>query len=264
MKEQLLKTAIRCVEVGGGVLLEYFGRLHDATQKNENTRDLVTKVDLVIEDRIKNIILEANPSHNVIAEETGNLAVKSPYCWHVDPIDGTVNYSQGIPLCAVSVGLEFEGEIIVGAIGNPFNSEVYYASKGEGAFLNGQKLSVSVKSQVNDGLYIAAFPSASRGINSFQYQTFGFLNDKSRGVLRIGSAALALAYLAAGRVDGVWGRGLHSWDVVAGLILAKEAGGRFTNHEGNSLTNYGDSYVASNGLVHDELLDALFRSKGIN
>ena len=145
MINEFLGTAIKAVESSGKYLVQYFDKLHDSRQKNKNIRDLVTEVDLLAENNIKKILSSRFPKHNIIAEESGGLDINSEYCWHVDPIDGTVNYSQGIPLCAVSIGLELNGEIIVGAVNNPFTGELFYASQGNGAFLNGHEIKVSEK-----------------------------------------------------------------------------------------------------------------------
>lgn len=256
MINDFLGTAIKAAESSGKILIQYFDKLHDSIQKNENIRDLVTEVDLLSEKNIKKIITSQFPGHNIIAEESGGLDINSDYCWHVDPIDGTVNYSQGIPLCAISIGLEFKGEIIAGAIHNPFTRELFYASKGNGAFLNGKQISVSNKSKIEDGLYVMAFSSESGESKQNKYQSFGNLNDSTRGVLRLGSAAVALAYLACGRIDGFWAKGLFPWDLAAGIILVEEAGGKISNDKGQHF-QFSYKIVVSNTILHQSLLNDL-------
>jgi myo-inositol-1(or 4)-monophosphatase len=158
-------------------------------------------------------------------------------------------------ICAISVGLEYNGRIILGALNNPFSSEAYYASLGAGAFLNGQRINVSTEDKLEHGLYVAAFSSKIEDVG--QYRAFGVLNDSSRGVLRIGSVAVALAYLACGRIDGLWGSKLHSWDLAAGPILVKEAGGVTTGVAGEEFALRGQSCVASNGSLHTDLIMTL-------
>ncbi len=257
MLNEYLRTAVQAVESSGKILKEYFEKLHDFKQKNQNLRDLVTEVDILSEKNIKQRIIENHPNHNVIGEETGELGRRSRYCWHVDPIDGTVNYSQGIPMCAVSVGLEENGEIIASAVYNPFTEELFFASKGEGAFLNGQQIEVSDKSRFDSGLYVAAFSSDIGEGKKKEYEIFGEINDLTRGVLRIGSAALSLAYLACGRIDGFWSKGLFSWDLAGGIQLVKEAGGKITGPAGKSYEFSEVILIASNGLLHDDLISTL-------
>lgn len=257
MKNEYLKIAIQAVESSGKILIEYFEKLHDFKQKNKNIRDLVTEVDFLSENNIKKIIENDFPEHSINGEETGLMKKESDYCWHIDPIDGTVNYSQGIPLCAVSVGLQYNNEIIASAVFNPFSDELFFASKGSGAFLNGRQIKVSNKINIEDGLYIAAFSSESGKDKKDEYNIFGDLNNKTRGVLRLGSAALALAYLSCGRIDGFWAKHLYPWDIAGGLLLVKEAGGKVTDTSDNEYSFQSKDLVSSNSLIHDELLKSL-------
>lgn len=224
MKNKFIDTAIHAVESSGQLLVEYFEKIHDYKQKNSNTRDLVTEVDLLAEKNAKNVIESFFPNHRIHGEELGSDNKNSEYCWFIDPIDGTVNYSQGIPICAVSVGLKYKDQIIAGSIFNPFSNELYFASKGEGAFLNGKKITTSKKTSFSEGLYVVAFSSEINSLKNKEYEIFGNINNSTRGVLRLGSAALALAFLSSGRIDGFWGKNLKIWDIAAGIIIAKESG----------------------------------------
>ena len=257
MIDEFLGSAIKAVESSGKILIQYFEKLHDSRQKNKNIRDLVTEVDFLSEKNIKGILASQFPKHNIVAEESGGLGINSNYCWHVDPIDGTVNYIQGIPLCAISIGLELNGKIIVGAVHNPFTRELFYASQGNGAFLNGHAIRPSEKDKLEEGLYIAAFSSDSDANKDREYQTFGEMNENTRGVLRIGSAALALAYIACGRIDGFWAKGLHSWDIAGGLALVREAGGQVSDIHGNAFVIGESTLVASNSYIHNTLIKRL-------
>ena len=169
MMDEFLGTAINAVESSGKILIQYFGKLHNIRQKNENIRDLVSEVDILSEKNINEIISSKFPQHNVVAEESGGFNINSEYCWHVDPIDGTVNYSQGIPLCAVSIGLELNSKIILGVVHNPFTGELFYASKGGGAFLNGRTIRVSEK-KILEECVVAAFSSESKIRKDSEYQ----------------------------------------------------------------------------------------------
>ena len=256
MKNEYLKIVIQAVESSGKILTEYFERIHDFKQKNQNIRDLVTEVDVLSENNITKIIEDGFPEHSINGEEMGLMKKESEYCWHIDPIDGTVNYSQGIPLCAVSIGLEHRREIIAGAIYNPFTVELFFASKGHGAFLNGKPIRVSSKTKVENGLYVAAFSSDIGKSKKEEYDIFGNFNDTTRGVLRLGSAALALAYLACGRIDGFWAKGLFPWDLAAGIILVEEAGGKVSDEMGQQF-QFSEKIVTSNTILHDSLLNDL-------
>lgn len=260
MTEQYLDTAIRAAKTSGQILMDYFEKLHDFKQKNTNIRDLVTEVDVLSEKNIKEIIRRAFPDHAFNAEES-SLEEKpgkdQTKIWHIDPLDGTVNYSQGIPLCAVSIAFEEKGVIVAGVIFNPFSEELFFASKGKGAYLNGKPIGVSKKSDLKEGLYVAGFSSSSSVEKRREYETFGRINDTTRGVLRLGSAALALAYLACGRIDGFWAKKLYSWDLAAGIVLVNEAAGRVSNDKNEKYLFKDDIFVATNAVVHLDLLKEL-------
>ena len=253
MNKEYLETAILAAQQGGKILQDYFDKVHDARQKNENARDIVTEVDILAEKTICETIAAAFPDHEIIGEETQSSPQGNRNRWFIDPIDGTVNYSQGIGICVVSVALEQDGELTAGVMFNPFTEELFYATRGGGAFLNGRKIEVSTKTAVHDALLVAAFSSARGDKKKKEYELFGKLNDSSRGVLRLGSAALALAYLACGRVDGVWAIDLFPWDLAAGLLLVREAGGSAVNPAGEPF-RFGDNYcIATNHGIEAQL-----------
>lgn len=260
MTERYLDTAIKAAKTSGQILTDYFEKLHDFRQKNQNIRDLVTEVDILSEKNIKEIIRTTFPDHAINAEESpleGKPGQDRTKIWHIDPLDGTVNYSQGIPLCAVSVALEEDGEITVGVIFNPFSDELFFASKGKGAYLNGRQIQASKKSDFKKGLYIVGFSASSSTKKMNEYEVFGQINDTTRGVLRLGSAALALAYLACGRIDGFWANKLFPWDLAAGIVIVKEAKGKVSSENGDDY-ELGDSvFIASNTLLHDSLIKKL-------
>ena len=257
MNNRYLEVAIEATETSGHILVNYFEKLHDFKQKNKNIRDLVTEVDILSENNIKEKIKKAFPQHTIIGEETKAEKHSSDFTWYIDPLDGTVNYSQGIPICAVSVAVENKNKVIAGAIYNPFSGELFYASIDDGAYLNGRKISVSKKKKTRDGIYDAAFSAVSSEKKKKEYEIFGRLNDSSRGVLRIGSAAIALAYLSCGRIDGFWSKNLFPWDLAAGTLLVEEAGGKISSERGRKFDFKDPVFVASNKLIHKELLDSL-------
>jgi myo-inositol-1(or 4)-monophosphatase len=258
--DRYLDTAIKAAKTSGQILTDYFEKLHDCRQKNQNIRDLVTEVDILSEKNIKEIISAAFPDQAINAEESpleGKRAGEFAKIWHIDPLDGTVNYSQGIPLCAVSIAFEENGEVMAGVIFNPFSEELFFAAKGQGACLNGQPISVSKKNDLKEGVYVAGFSSASSAEKRKEYETFGRINDATRGVLRLGSAALALAYLACGRIDGFWAKKLHPWDLAAGIVLVGEAQGRVSNVNNEKYSFKDDIFVATNTGIHLDLLKEL-------
>lgn len=255
MNDLFLEIAIKAAKTSGQILIDYFEKLHDSQQKNKNIRDLLTEVDILSEKNIKEIIRDSFPDHSIMAEESSLEQKDSTMIWHIDPIDGTVNYSQGIPLCAISVALQDNNEIVAGVIFNPFSDELYYASKGKGAYLNGNQIYVSQKDKITDGLYVAAFSSAPSEEKKEEYDLFGHVNDTTRGVLRIGSAALALAYLANERIDGFWAKNLFSWDLAAGMILVREAGGKISSGNGVEYSFDMPLFIASNKYNHEDLVN---------
>ena len=233
--KKFLKQAIYAAEESGSLLLNYFKKIENVSKKNENLRDLVTEVDLVSEKTILRILKSKFNKHNFLAEESGFENNKSHYTWVIDPLDGTVNYTKGIGICVISIALTYKQESILGVIYNPFTQELFYASKGNGAFLNGDKITVSSNKKIKKSLLVCAFSASINNRKKKEYSIFGKLNNDSLGVLRIGSAAYALALLAKGSIDGFWGYDLYLWDVQAGICLVNEAKG--SSYQANKKKN---------------------------
>ncbi len=257
MEETLKETALRAVEEGGAVLMEYFGNLTSIGYKGEI--DLVTEADQESEYKIVNIIKDRYPDHRILAEETGASGKTSPYKWIIDPLDGTTNYAHGYPCFCVSIALEYEEEIIYGAIYDPVRKELFSAEKGRGAFLNGNTISVSSISELNSSLLCTGFPYDLRENMDSNMLLFRSFLVKSQAVRRDGSAALDLCYTAAGRFDGFWEQKLHPWDVAAGSLILSEAGGTLSTYRGGPFNIYIPEIVASNGLIHGQMLEVLRR-----
>ena len=255
-RDKLLKVGIEASNKASNIILSYYKKYSNYSVKNKYFRDLVSEVDIIAEKEIKKIILKNFPSHKFEGEETGSTKNKSAYKWIVDPIDGTVNYIHGIPLFAISIGLEIKGEIYLGIINNPVTNEIYYALNKQGAFLNGRKINVSKRGEIKDSLLITTFSSETNRKRKNKYKIFGKMNDLSRGCLRIGSASLGLAYLASGKVDGLWGGKLKKWDIAAGICILKEAGGKISNIK-NKRYSFGQQFVASNNIIHKNLISLL-------
>jgi myo-inositol-1(or 4)-monophosphatase len=216
---------------------------------------LVTEADHAAEKAIMQVIQTEYPDHFILSEETGEIIQDSTYKWIIDPIDGTVNFANGIPICCVSIGLEKEGEMIMGAVYNPIMNEFYFAEKDMGATLNNQKIEVSKKTAVIKSCLVTGFPYTYLDAPNGPIQVFEKLIRRGVPVRRLGSAAIDLCWVAAGRFDGFYEHNLQAWDSAAGFLMVEEAGGRVTDFNGKVYSPYQPHLVATNGKIHDELLD---------
>jgi myo-inositol-1(or 4)-monophosphatase len=230
--------------------------------------DLVTEVDKGSETMIRNLILTHFPNHAILGEEgvapgpeasaeALRQAQDAEYLWIVDPLDGTTNFVHSFPFFSVSIALAHRGEVIVGVVYNPVHDEMFVAEKGKGAYMHGQRIRVSAESKLSDSLVATGFPSDGRHARPANVAGLNAVVPKVRNVRVAGSAALHMAYVAAGRLSGFWEIGLSSWDVAAGALLVREAGGRVTDTEGRPYSLSVRNIVATNGAIHDELLGTL-------
>lgn len=256
----MLNFAIQTARDAGRVLAEKFGRALQVTHKGDI--DLVTEADLAAERLIVERVRSYHPRHAVLAEEAGDvLAVggaDSEYKWVIDPLDGTTNYAHGYPCFCVSVALEHKGRVVLGVVHDPLRDETFAAERGAGATLNGRPVRVSGVSELNRALLCTGFPYDVRERGDFARNFHNFIMV-AQGVRRDGSAALDLAYVAAGRFEGFWEEGLRPWDVAAGVLLVEEAGGRVTHYDGTPFDIYRPPIAATNGLLHDAVLAVLTR-----
>ncbi|MBI3894887.1 MAG: inositol monophosphatase [Acidobacteria bacterium] len=244
-------TAIQIARQAGALLLPYFRRR--VTVEYKDDVDLVTEADRASETFILGKLRANFPDHAVVAEESGGYSGNSVYRWYVDPLDGTTNFAHGFPVFAVSMALEQEDEIVLGVIYDPTRDELFAAEKGSGARLNEEPLHVSRVARLEEALVTTGFPSRKRHSNP-NIHLYHQLNMRSHGVRRPGSAALDLAYVAAGRMDGFWEIHLKPWDLAAGKLLVQEAGGCVTDLLGQPHHLDSPSIVASNGLLHNQLI----------
>jgi myo-inositol-1(or 4)-monophosphatase len=247
-----LEVAIETAREAGGILLTEFDRPVKISYKGEV--DIVTQADKRSEQAIVAKLRSHFPKHGIVAEEGGGTESESPFRWHVDPLDGTTNFAHGYPCFAVSIGLEEAGELIAGVIYQPVSGELFTAAKGEGAYLNQKKIHVSPIAKLATSLLATGFPSVKRA----QHPNIRYYWDftmRSHGVRRDGSAALDLAAVACGRFDGFWEFGLHSWDVAAGVLMVREAGGAVTQFDGQPYRLGDRELLGSNGNVHSEMKD---------
>ena len=220
----------------------------------DGVNDLVTEVDHAAEKLIMDIIRTEFPDHFILSEEVGEIKMDSAYKWIIDPIDGTVNYANGIPICCVSIGVEHEGKMVLGAVFNPFIDEFFFAEKGAGAFMNEKRIRVSEKDSVLHSCLVTGFPYTYLDSQNGPLEVFSRLIRKGVPVRRLGSAAIDLCWVAAGRFDGFYEHKLNAWDSAAGFLLVEEAGGKVTDFEGNPYSPYQPHIVATNGKIHTELL----------
>lgn len=252
---RFLAVAVEAAVSAGRLQLKYFGR--DLQIRKKGVIDLVTEADLAVEQDIRDRVARYFPSHVFLGEEAAQSAPTStsPYRWIVDPIDGTTNFAHGLPLFCVSIALEIDGRVDVGVVYVPVGDELFTAERGEGARLNGRRIHVTRETSLIDSLLVTGFPPQANDAQDEQLAIFGEFLSRARAVRRLGSAALDLASVAAGRFDGFWERSLHGWDVAAGALLVEEAGGRITDFEGGSFDHFGGQILASNGGIHSQLLD---------
>jgi myo-inositol-1(or 4)-monophosphatase len=252
-----LAVAIEAALAAGRLQLHYLRR--DLQIHKKGIVDLVTEADLAVEQDIRARVARHFPSHTFLGEEAAGASTEtgSPFRWIVDPIDGTTNFVHGLPLFCVSIALQIEGRVDLGVIYAPVANELFTAERGEGARLNGVRMHVTRESSLIDALLVTGFPPQAHGAHGDQIAIFGEFLSRARAVRRLGSAALDLAYVAAGRFDAFWERSLHAWDVAAGTLIVEEAGGRVTSFGGDQFDPFGDQLLASNGVLHPQLIDVL-------
>ncbi|MDD8031774.1 MAG: inositol monophosphatase family protein [Acidobacteriota bacterium] len=219
--------------------------------------DLVTPFDLKSEEIIFETINRIFPEHDFLAEEAINKNHQSDYCWVVDPLDGTTNFAHGLPFFCISIALIFKSEIIRGVVYDPTRKELFTASQGLGAYLNGQEVRVSQTSELGNSLLATGFPYDIRTSPDNNLNHFSNFALRAQAVRRCGSAALDLCYVACGRFDGYWEMKLKPWDLAAGVLIVKEAGGRVTDFRGQAFEISTGEAVASNDRIHQAMLGIL-------
>lgn len=246
-----LSVAIRAAQAAAKLQQFYEGGDLEITTKSSET-DLVTKVDKLCEAKIREILLDAYPDHVVLGEEEGQPGGTASHRWIVDPVDGTTNYAQGFPFYCVSIGLEIDGVIEVGVVLDGVRNELFTAVRGGGAFRNGAPVAVTQKTELVDALLATGF-SYHKDTIVENIEIFARVHERVRSVRRPGAAALDLCYVACGRLDGFWELGLKPWDVAAGMLIIREAGGAVTGAAGEPYSLGDRVLVASNGHLHMKL-----------
>ncbi|HBA26093.1 MAG TPA: inositol monophosphatase [Nitrospinae bacterium] len=269
--KNFLKIAIEAAKEAGRIQRERFGENFKIEHKGEI--NLVTEVDYQCEKAIIDIIKRDYPEHEILTEEAGSVKGLPPshspltkggqmegkYKWIIDPLDGTTNYAHSYPCFCASIGLEIDGEIVAGAVYNPMLDELFTSVKGKGAYLNEKRIGVSKIADINKSLLATGFPYDIRDSKENNLNHFCNFAVRAQAIRRPGSAVLDLCYLAAGRFDGFWELKLYPWDMAASSLIVKEAGGMITDFKGGEFSIYKGEMLATNGLIHKEMIEILSR-----
>lgn len=255
----MLNIAIEAARQAGWFLKQNVGKIYEIQQKAGQERNLVTDIDKKSQEIIISTIKRHYPSHHILAEEGGGSHTEnlSHYKWIIDPLDGTTNFTHGLPVFCVSIALEYNNDVILGVIYDPNLNELFTAEKGRGAYLNGRRIAVSKTPTLRQSLLVTGFPYNIAENPNHAIERFVNFLVYAQAVRRMGSAAIDLAYVAAGRYDGFWEVALNPWDMAAGALLVKEAGGELSDFTGTSFSIYQKEIVASNNLVHGEMIKVL-------
>jgi len=257
---KFLATAVQAVTRAGAMQLAGIDHLR---VEKKGAIDLVTQIDRDVEKMFRALVGDRFPEHVVLAEEfelAGERHRDAEYTWVFDPVDGTTNYAHGLPIFCCACSLERHGEPIVGAIYDPSRRELFTAERGAGAWLNGAPLRVSTADTLIDSLLCTGFPYTVQSDAGYMLELFGDFLRRARAVRRLGSAAIDMAYVAAGRLDGFWEVKLNPWDVSAGALIVEEAGGRVSGLAGGRFDSRTGEVVASNGRIHDQMIEVIAAS----
>lgn len=253
--QKFLDLAVDVARQAGALQKSKCGHISQIEFKGEI--DLVTEVDRACEKLIVENIQSHFPDHDILAEEGGGKRVKSDYKWIIDPLDGTTNFTHGYPLFCVSIALEFKGEIVLGVVYEPNHDELFVAQKGQGATLNGKKISVTPQADIGKCMLSTGFAYNLKKVSDNNINHFSKMLMHVQAVRRDGVAAVDLCYVACGRYDGFWELNLFPWDVAAGLLIVKEAGGKISKFDGSEFCVYDKEILASNSLIHKPMSDIL-------
>ena len=264
---EALDTAVKAALAAGQLIRGAAGNLSKDAIREKNVNDIVTEMDLKSQELIVETLKTWNPEATYLAEEGDLNRIETGggtgYRWIIDPIDGTTNFTHGFPPYSVSIGLEYDGELVVGVVLEVSHWELFTAIKGQGMRINGVRGYVSKTSAFSESLLVTGLPYKEFShVDTFQAMLKSIMK-KAQGVRRTGSAAADLAYVAAGRIEGFFETGINAWDLAAGVLLVKEAGGKMTNYSGEADRIYDGQVVATNGLIHDDLLEHVAVMKAV-
>jgi myo-inositol-1(or 4)-monophosphatase len=253
----MLNIAIEAAREAGKYLKFSVGKVRSVEMKKGEERNLVSEIDKTSEEKIISMIKRHYPTHAILAEESGERTTSSEYKWVIDPLDGTTNFLHGLPIFCVTIGIEYKGEIVAGVVYDPNLEELFTAEKGSGAYCNGKRLKVSAAAELINSLLVTGFPyDIAKNPDNAVGHFVNFLME-GQGLRRLGSAALDLSYVAAGRMDGFWEVNLNPWDMAAGVLFVTEAGGKVTDFAGHPSSIYNKQVLATNGHIHDAMVEVL-------
>lgn len=255
--EKLLEIAKNAAYEAGEIQLSYLGKAKEISYKS-CLSDLVTAADQQSEEKIISIIKANYPDHCILGEETGtHCDTNSEYLWVIDPLDGTTNFAHNFPHFAVSIGLVKKDKLIMGIVYDPAKNELFWASEGNGAYLNSKEIKVSEVNKLEKALLATGFAQMKKEALEDNLDHFRNFMLKSQAVRRPGAAALDICYVACGRLDGFWELKLNPWDVAAGACIAKEAGARITNFYSDDFDIYTKHILVSNNLLHHQMKEII-------
>lgn len=257
----MIQTAIEAALEAGRFLKMNLGKVKHIERKLGQETNLVTELDRKAEEIIISKIKQRYPHHDFLAEESGSHKKVSEYRWVIDPLDGTTNFTHGLPIFCVSIGLEVKGELKLGVVYDPNLDELFTTEKGKGAFLNHRPIKVSSTAVLRESLIVTGFPYNIRSNPYNAVQHFNNFLGEAQAVRRLGSAAIDLCYVACGRFDGFWEVALNPWDMAAGVLLLEEAGGKFTDFRGFPSTIHNPNVLTTNGRIHDQMVEVLKRGE---
>ena len=257
---EFLKFAINIAKDAGDIQLPYFGNISKISKKS-NAIDLLTNVDIESEEYIISKIKKRYPDHSIISEESEQIDNKSRYQWIIDPLDGTTNFAHNLPIFAVSIGLKENNKTICAVVYNPAANKCFTAQVGKGAHLNNKKIKASTSTLLSESLLATGFPYLRDEKYDLSFDLFKNFYDRTRGLRRLGSAALDLCFVAMGRFDGFYEFNLNSWDVCAGSLIASEAGCTISDWDGNKAPDCGKRILCTNGKIHNEMINILKQKK---
>jgi len=252
----LKSTLVEAARAGATEIQRFFNGDFKITNK-EGINNPVTEADHAAEKAIMSVIKSKFPDHYILSEEAGEIVQDSNFKWIIDPIDGTINFAHGIPLNCVSIGIEQNGEMILGAVYNPHMNEFFLAERGKGATLNDKPIMVSKQDKAINSCLVTGFPYTYINMENGPLEVFERFIRKGVPVRRLGSAAIDLCWVACGRFDGFYEHKLEAWDSAAGYLMVEEAGGKVTDFEGKKFSPYQHRILATNGKIHDHVLGVI-------
>ena len=253
-----INVLVKACRKASKTLIRDFGEIENLQVSLKGPGDFVTASDIKVEKILIDELQKARPNYSILSEEVGEINNDESFKWIIDPIDGTANFLHGIPHFAISIGLEHEGEIICGIVYDPIKDEMFVAEKGNGAYLNNKKIRVSSRSQLKDCIIFTGGPkkeAKNRDLALKEYNNFS--SKVLLPIRKLGSASLDMAYVAAGRCDGFWQRNLNYWDIAAGIILVKEAGGFVTDFNGNDKYIENNNILVTNSKINEQMIEIL-------